>query len=426
MRKQKQPHRSRPLRLEVLEDRCLLSSYTVTDLGFIHEAFALNDVGQVVGYGNAFDGDRGHGYLWDQGVLTDLGDLRGGSVRPFGINNAGQIVGGAPGGAFLWQDGVFGDLGGLQTASGINNASQIVGGGLLWQDGNITNLGDLGGGGTTAQAINDASMVVGFSFPAIGDVTLHAFLWQDGKMTDLGAAPGDRDGTATAINSAGTIVGETGLLNDDAPVPRAFLYDSGTWNTFGPEGSVALGINDAGQAVGFMPAFGGPVRNHAFLYADGTLSDLNSLIPSGSGLFLESAAAINNAGQIVGSAWDSAGRYRHGFLLTPDKGSAPHAGDPSLFLLPAFAHEAARIGSTTKQPPESTLGEPAPVETVAALPASAAALPAMDAFFVSGLRTRVPAPGGAWAVERLGLELSPESPGEAVSVLPMSSQPGPG
>jgi probable HAF family extracellular repeat protein len=397
----KQPRRSRrvPQRLHllVLEDRCLLSTYTVTDLGFIHEAYALNDVGQVVGFGVPFDGSQGRGYLWDQGTLTDLGELPGasGSV-PRGINISGQIVGGSGGSAFLWQDGVISDLDGLRTASGINNAGQVVGGASLWQDGQITDLGSLGGGGTTAEAINDAGMVVGFSSLASGDFTLHAFLWQDGTMTDLGAPPGDRDSTATAINNAGTIVGLTGLLNDDAPVLRASLYASGAWNVFGPDGSAALGINDAGQVVGSMPAFGGPIRNHAFLYADGSLTDLNSLIPAESGLVLESATAINQAGQIVGLGWSADGRQRHGFLLTPDTGGVPQRVSPDFFQLAASVGEAARREEVTPWPPAGTLSQRAAAVAIAPLAAGITPQQATDAAFAIH---QYPESGATWPVE---------------------------
>jgi probable HAF family extracellular repeat protein len=44
--------------------------------------------------------------------------------------------------------------------------------------------------------------------------------------------------------------------------------------------------------------------------------DLNTLIPSGSGLILMQALGINDSGQIVGDAITSAGD-QHGFLLTP-------------------------------------------------------------------------------------------------------------
>ncbi|TKJ37243.1 hypothetical protein CEE37_14110 [candidate division LCP-89 bacterium B3_LCP] len=56
---------------------------------------------------------------------------------------------------------------------------------------------------------------------------------------------------------------------------------------------------------------------HAFVWEDGVMTDLNTLIPSGSGWTLKSASDINNAGQIV--CWGEApnGQY-HGCLLTPN------------------------------------------------------------------------------------------------------------
>src|SRR5262245_39226933 len=61
MRKPKPPRRSvrlpRSLHLLVLEDRCLLSTYTLTDLG-PGIAYGINDAGLVVGGG-------GHAFTWD-------------------------------------------------------------------------------------------------------------------------------------------------------------------------------------------------------------------------------------------------------------------------------------------------------------------------------------------------------------------------
>jgi chitinase len=65
-----------------------------------------------------------------------------------------------------------------------------------------------------------------------------------------------------------------------------------------------------------MRAAGGFGSYHAYIYADGVVTNLNSLIPAGSGLHLAVAHAINNAGQIVGWAYDSRGAY-HAYLLTP-------------------------------------------------------------------------------------------------------------
>ena len=104
---------------ETLEGRCLLS-YTLTELGgfpvstVFSEANAVNDEGQLVGASSASSGT--HAFLWQDGVMTDLGALGGGypdSVAK-AINDQGQVVGYSylPGNttfrAFLWQDGVAG------------------------------------------------------------------------------------------------------------------------------------------------------------------------------------------------------------------------------------------------------------------------------------------------------------------------------
>jgi hypothetical protein len=85
--------------------------------------------------------------------------------------------------------------------------------------------------------------------------------------------------------------------------------------------SYAYGINDAGVIVGDLHAPGNLGR--PFVYSRGVMTNLNDLIPPGSGLTLLSARGINNAGQIVG--W---GRYigstpDHAVLLTPGGDTAP-------------------------------------------------------------------------------------------------------
>jgi probable HAF family extracellular repeat protein len=80
-------------------------------------------------------------------------------------------------------------------------------------------------------------------------------------------------------------------------------------------------INDSGVIVGSMRAAGGTSKWHAYVYADGVATNLNSLIPAGSGLHLSVAYGINNSGQIVGYGYDSRFSY-HAFLLTPVDPSA--------------------------------------------------------------------------------------------------------
>jgi len=96
-----------------------------------------------------------------------------------------------------------------------------------------------------------------------------------------------------------------------APVGHAMFYDGTSmttlpvmWNMY----SVALGVNDAGQVVGQNGT------NGAFLYDHGVMSNLNSLIPAGSGITLLAATSINKSGQIVAY---STGAQPRAYLLTP-------------------------------------------------------------------------------------------------------------
>ena len=69
--------------------------------------------------------------------------------------------------------------------------------------------------------------------------------------------------------------------------------------TLGGTSSTAYSINDSGAVVGSSTTAGG--QSHAFLYNSGTMVDLNTLLPNGSGWsVLTYARDINDHGQIVG------------------------------------------------------------------------------------------------------------------------------
>ena len=333
--------------------------YTVTDLGTFGnvqsaQALDLNDAGQVVGIAG---GNRA--FRWQNGTKVDLGTLGGSSASASGINEAGQVVGYSalttpPSGthAALWSNGTITDLtpqlgtneSGWATA--INESGQVVGNigyaeAFLWQNGVRTPLGDLGGGSSAANDINDSGVVVGSSSTdesaSLGFMA-HPFVWQNGVMTDLGLLAGDEDGGAAAINNAGQIVGSSGRTDPDTyeSFYRAFLYSNGVMTALPVPSSEAYAgdINDAGVVVGSMRAAGGFSNFHGWVYVDGIVTNLNTLIPAGTGLHIAYANAINNAGQIAATAFDAQGRY-HAVLLTPGEGPPPtpavSIGDVTVF-----------------------------------------------------------------------------------------------
>jgi probable HAF family extracellular repeat protein len=168
----------------------------------------------------------------------------------------------------------------------------------------LTDLGSLGGGFTTATALNDSGQVVGYSSTA--QMYTHSFLYSGGVMKDLGTLGGSFYSYANGINSAGQVVGNSG--GD----PNAFLYAGGVMKDLGTLGfnwSDAAGVNASGQVVGTSATPRG--YNHAFLYSGGVMKDLGTL----AGPYASSAAAaINAAGQIAG--YSSAGNAMHAFLYS--------------------------------------------------------------------------------------------------------------
>jgi probable HAF family extracellular repeat protein len=104
------------------------------------------------------------------------------------------------------------------------------------------------------EGINDAGQVVGVA--TFRTRPFDAYLWKNGRATDLGAVDGDGCSWAHAKNSLGQVVGQS------------FACDGSTGTTF--------------------------------LLENGSMVDLNSLIPPNSKLQLVDAQAINDRGEIAG------------------------------------------------------------------------------------------------------------------------------
>jgi probable HAF family extracellular repeat protein len=296
-------------------------------------AFSVNDSLQVVGEAETstpdpnhedFCGFRASGlqaswaclpFLWQEGRMVALPTLGGSNGAANQINDAGEVVGTAENSTpdyacplpqvlqfkpTLWRNGkirklqtVAGDPDGIAFA--VNRNGQVVGGSglcssftittltnlfplhaLLWEADKVTDLGGLGGtgygGGNLALAVNDLGQVVGNS-DLPGDVANHAFLWTKGKpMRDLGALQRDTFSVGLGINNSSTVVG------------------------------ISLDAN-------FNP--------RAFVWQNGVMTDLNTLIPTSSTLYLLIACSINSEGQIVGFGVDTLTGETHGYIATP-------------------------------------------------------------------------------------------------------------
>jgi probable HAF family extracellular repeat protein len=286
--------------------------------------------------------------IWKNGKIIDLGTLEGGYESTIGsVNSKDQAAGFsmntvpddfslvAPGfyptetRAFLWQNGVMEDLGTLggddAIANLINERGQIVGNSytnttpnsttglptldpFLWENGKMIDLGTLGGTIGGPAAFNNRGEVVGES-NLEGDVFSHPFLWtkKDG-MQDLGTLGGNT-GVVNWINDVGDIAGKTDLPGALSPQDHhAVLWRHGHQIDLGafPEdtNSNAYYVNSRGQVVGTSEdrahmLIG--VGEHAFLWeGNGPMVDLNTLIPPGASLELTYAIAINDRGEIAG------------------------------------------------------------------------------------------------------------------------------
>ena len=318
------------------------------DLGALAEGYSslaagINDRGGSIGSSQTglrdpfpFPQNRAVGWIGRR--MINLGTVEGGSNSiGISINNLGQMVGISDNGVpdpfsffqvgiqirtFFWEHGHLQDIGTLGGPDSIpgpgctnERPRSIVGTSytsftpnadtgvptqhpFLWENGNMTDLGSLGGTLTFGQCANNRGDVIGES-TLPGNLLNHAFLWHRGRMQDLGTLGGDNS-EAIWMNDSGVIVGSADLptpdIHDAVRWKHGHILDLGTVD--GDACSRGRAINSTGQIVG------GSSDCHNFLHAfvweeGGPMLDLNTLIPPGSGLQLTNAFNINDRGEIL-------------------------------------------------------------------------------------------------------------------------------
>jgi hypothetical protein len=228
----------------------------------------INDFGQIVGEYLTGPPSAGcanfascSGFLFSNGVYSTIKAPGATYTGPIGINDIGTIVGfyytvpsiPASYNGFVFSNGTYTTMtapGGQTIPYGINNAGQIVGqsgnGGFLYSGGNFTSIGVPGAVGTQPYGINDLGQIVG-QYENNG---IFSFLYSGGTYTTL-YVPGSILTIANGINDLGEIVG----YYTTSAGAFGFLYTGGIYTTISGPGytqSEALGINVFGDITGLF------------------------------------------------------------------------------------------------------------------------------------------------------------------------------
>jgi probable HAF family extracellular repeat protein len=372
-----------PGRFAAQELKQKLPRYTVIDLGTLggtHSiAGGISNTGWVEGWSLMPGDTTRHPFLWRNGKMVNLGTL-GGPTADAGYrpNNYGNVGGATSTGVqdpyaenfcgwgtdliclpILWKNNtkkmtLLPTLGGNNGwAAGINDQNQVAGVAensteeptcsgtsqvwqfkpVIWTGGQVRELPTFPGDPVgMAWGINAWGQATGYS----GNCTtgFHALLWQEGRAIDLGNLGGTMNNGGQDINNWGQVVGYSDLAGDSTM--HGFMWNKSTGmidlgTLPGDAGSDADGINNLGQIVG--GSWDADGNDRAYIWHNGVMTDLNTLIPADSPLYLiEATGTINDQGQIAGIALQISTGEVHAFVATPTTMSWPIYERPKVSL----------------------------------------------------------------------------------------------
>lgn len=276
--------------------------------GSFSQAYQINNAGHIVGSSKVWDEqtDSYHttGFYWTSSTgMQRIGFDDCWYSSAYGINNSDKIV------AYGRRNDDYYGIAHVGFTGDVTNGF------------NELNSYHENGGGTWSYGISDNGYIVGAA-SSQPIVPFTAFIYKNGNMTDLGTL-GGRSSVLFSVNSSGQAVGHSEMnipqsYNDDI-IRHALLWQDGQkidLETLGGKNSGAYSINENGDIVGSAETLDGEWHAFVMFDDDDVMIDLNSFLTDDlSWDYLAAARDINNNGQIVGYGYIDG--HEHAFLMTP-------------------------------------------------------------------------------------------------------------
>jgi probable HAF family extracellular repeat protein len=283
-------------------------------------AGSINDCGQIVGTSIGNTGFGGppptfgstlRGFVWQDGEMRDVGTLAGTATAWSGaiaINQRGTIVG--------WSHAEPASRNAFATRIGCGDRPQ----------GELADLGALGGTDAVATAVNDKDQVVGiasFASPSGGSYSSVAFFHdpRSGETVELPSLARATFCVANALNDRGVVVGSCQTVGASGFTEHAVLWrrDRSGWSiedlgTFaGTSRNVPTAIDGQDHVIGSTYQQG-DAAGRAFLWIDGEFRFLDDLLVTSEPVQIVWTGGTNDRGDIAATGYGANGEER-AFLL---------------------------------------------------------------------------------------------------------------